>query len=344
MNSRKARILIVDDTPQNIQVLGTILEKNDYEIMIAQDGFQALKTVNKAIPDLILLDIMMPHLDGIETCIKLKESQKTKDIPIIFLTALTETEDIVKGFELGAVDYITKPFNSTELLVRVRTHLTLKEQTSLLKNRELQLIKLVDDKTKKIEGMTFALINALENANLLNDDDTGNHIKRVSNYSAILANGYGCDHEYVKKIKLYSSLHDVGKVALPDKILKKSDRLTKEEFELMKEHVVFGYNMLNNEELEDMPKKIAYYHHERWDGSGYVHQLEKEKIPLEARIVTLADVYDALVSKRVYKEAYSQEKAEEIIKKESEKIFDPKLVEIFFANIDELLTIKTKYQ
>jgi putative two-component system response regulator len=279
---------------------------------------------------------MMPGMDGFEVCRQLKTNETTKDIPVMFMTSLSETVDKVKGFALGAVDYIIKPIEPEEVLARVNTHLTmqrlqneLKGKNALLADREVHLINLVEQKTKKIENITFALVNALENANALNDIDTGNHIKRIGAYSAYISEKYGCDQDFVKRIKLYASLHDVGKVGLPDVLLKKAGIYTAEEFVQMQQHVILGAHLLESEEIDVMAKNIALYHHEKWDGTGYIHHLAGEKIPLETRIVSIADVYDALVTERVYKEPFSEEQAIQIICQESGKHFDPKIIEIF---------------
>lgn len=224
-----------------------------------------------------------------------------------------------------------------------RVNQELAEKNSILADREAHLVKLVDEKTQKIERITIALVNALEDANLLNDADTGNHIKRVSKYSAVLAEAYGCSPDYVHRIELYASLHDIGKVGIPDGILKKHGPFEDDEFEKMKQHVLIGFRMIDREDLDMMAKNIVRYHHEKWDGSGYVEGLAGEAIPLEARIVALADVYDALTSKRVYKPAYGEEETEGIIKAGSGKHFDPAIVDAFFSRLDSILSIRSEY-
>jgi putative two-component system response regulator len=303
---------------------------------MASNGEAVLKAIGKDPPDLILLDIMMPGMNGYEVSKALKKNPVTRDIPIIFLTAMTDVGSKIKAFKLGGVDYVTKPFNEHELLARIHAHIR-------LKNFQDHLNELVEEKTQKIENMTIALVNALENANLYNDTDTGNHIKRVSEYSTIVAKGYGCDEDFVKRIKLYSSLHDVGKVGLPDAILKKPGKYTKEDFIAMQQHVLIGARMLDSEEIDNMAKHVASYHHEKWEGTGYIHRLSGEDIPLEARIVAIADVYDALVSERVYKKAFTDEEAYRIIREESGKHFEPKIVEIFLENTDMIQNIKKHF-
>ena len=346
----KPIVLIVDDVATNRQYLAMILgELDKYEIRLVSNGIDALEYIKKESPDLVLLDIMMPEMDGYEVAGRLKADQSTCEIPILFITAVTGTENIIKAFEIGGVDYINKPFNKQELLARVSVHIGLRvarieleEKNHILKNRELQLVELVDEKTRRLEGTTMALVNALENANFFNDTDTGNHIARVGAYAAVFAAEYGCDEEFIKRIKLYSPLHDVGKVGISDKILKKTGKYSPDEFELMKEHVVIGSRMLDDPEIDIMAKNITLYHHEKWDGNGYVRELSGEDIPLEARIVALADVYDALGTKRSYKDPFPEEMIDKIILEGDGSHFEPRLVEIYKKNKDALLTIKNR--
>jgi len=346
----KPIVLIVDDVATNRQYLAMILgEQEKYEIRLASNGIDALEHIEMEIPDLILLDIMMPEMDGYEVAKRLKKNKVTSEIPILFITAVTGTENIVKAFEIGGVDYINKPFNKQELLSRVSVHIglrmatiELKEKNLILKNRELQLMELVNEKTRRLEGTAMALVNALENANFFNDTDTGNHIARVGAYAALIAEEYGCNEDFIKRIKLYSPLHDVGKVGMSDKILKKTGKYTPEEFILMQEHVVIGSRMLDDPEIDIMAKNITLYHHEKWDGTGYVRALSGEDIPLEARIVALADVYDALGTKRPYKDPFPEDKIDQIILEGKGKHFDPSLIEIYQKNKKELIKIKNR--
>ncbi|MBD3308220.1 response regulator [candidate division KSB3 bacterium] len=360
MHEKQPKILLVDDNRKNLDVLSEVLD-NQFVLLFALDGVSGLQRAEAGQPDLILLDVMMPDLDGFETCRRLKASIHTAAIPVIFMTALSETPDKVKGFSLGAVDYITKPFQPEEVLARINTHLhiqrlqqelqvknttlkakneELEEKNLLLADRETHLKHLVEEKTHKIENITLALVNALEHANALNDDDTGRHIKRIGVYSAFLAELAGCDQDFVKRIKLYAPLHDVGKVGLPDTLLKKNGRYSPEEFIAMQNHVVLGASLLENEGIDLMARNIACYHHEKWDGSGYAEGLVGEAIPLEARIVALVDAYDALISKRVYKEAFSENRTDRIIRQDAGKHFDPHLVEIFLAHKPDIIAIR----
>jgi len=361
MSVEESIILVVDDKPTNLDVLFNVFDTTTYDVLFASDGETCIKIATEEHPNLILLDVMMPGMSGFEVCQHLKADARTYTIPIIFMTALADTADKVKGFSVGAVDYITKPIQPEEVLARVKAHLTIEnlqaelrqkhqevqaknielhEKNAMLADREVHLRHLVEEKTQKLENMTVALVNALENANLLNDDDTGKHIKRVSAYSVLLAEKYGCDPDIVKRIKLYAPLHDVGKVGLSDALLKKPGKYTPEEFIAMQQHVVIGAKMLDNPEIDTMAHNIALYHHERWDGSGYVHHLKGEQIPLEARIVAIVDEYDALTTKRVYKPAFSEEDAFNMIVEQSGTHFDPQLIELFVRYIDEIRTVK----
>jgi len=342
------KILIVDDIAENRQVLASIIQQHTpYEIFMAPDGVSMLQAIEKDLPDLILLDIMMPEMNGFEVAHELKKQPATRNIPILFITAMSDAESKVKGFTSGGVDFITKPFNKNELLARIKTHLQLKqyqdelsEKNELLEKREMHLAKLVNDKTAQIEDITLSMVSALEHANFFNDTDTGKHIQRVSHFAAFLAEKCGQPYDFVKRIKLYASLHDVGKVGLPDNLLKKPGRYTPEEFERMKLHVEIGGRMLGGAAIDQMAKNIALYHHEKWDGSGYLKGLKGEEIPLEARITTLADVYDALTHKRVYKSAFSEEKTDKLILEGRGTHFDPNLVDIFMENKTDIIAIR----
>ncbi len=347
----KKNILIIDDNEDILVMLSAFIKSStEHQVTIVKNGFEALKIIENSLPDLILLDILLPDLDGFDVARILKKNDLTKDIPIIFITSLNNTNDMIKAFKLGGVDFITKPFNKEELLARINTHIRLKVlqdelkiKNSLLSDVELHLIKMVEEKTMKIEKTTIALVNALENVNLFYDKQTGNHIKRVSLYSALIAEKYGYDLEFIKKIKLYSLLHDIGKVGIRDHILRKPEKYTNEELEIMQQHVVFGAQMLDSPEIDIIAKNIALYHHEKWDGTGYISGLAGEAIPIEARIVSIADVYDALVNTRFYKKALSEEAADFNIKENSGICFDPKLVKIFVDNKNEIIEIKKTF-
>lgn len=324
-----SRVLIVDDNSTNRKLLKAIVEKQTpYDSVMAEDGKQAVEIVKHSVDnpeekiDLILLDIEMPEMDGYEVAQELKSSELTSKIPIIFITAKGELNDVLKGFDVGGVDYITKPFNAKILLSRLNTHMNLKALTD---NLEME----VASRTKELESLNFVMISTLENVNSYNDTDTGEHIKRVCCYSKALAESIDLSKNKIEQIFRYASLHDVGKVGIPDEILKKKGKLTVEEYEIMKNHCDIGYKIIDYPEMPEIAKNIVLYHHERWNGKGYPKGLKESEIPIEARIVSIADVYDALRSKRPYKEPYSEEKSYEIITSSMGERFDPELVDKF---------------
>lgn len=348
IQNRKNTILIVEDNPHNRKIIATILQKyTHHRICTARDAYSVLQAIDKNSPDLILMDIIMPQMDGFELARILKNKPSTKDIPIIFLTIKNEIIDRLKGFKLGGVDFITKPFNKYELLARINIHLKIKNlqdelkfKNTILENRELHLNDLIIERTDRIEQITLAMIKSLEKASFYNDFDTGNHLKRVTEYSIFLAEKYGCESIFINRLRMYMPLHDIGKIGIPDDVLKKPDRYSEKEFSIMKNHVLIGYQMLESEEIDPVAKNIVLYHHEKWDGSGYFYGLKKEAIPIEARIAALSDVYDALISERIYKKSYSEEEADSIILENAGKHFEPRLVKIFFSYKKKLKEIK----
>ncbi len=340
-------ILIVDDTPSNIDIIQALLQET-YATRVATNGALALRLARaEPIPSLILLDIMMPEMDGYQVCATLQADARTRDIPIIFLTANTEIESEVKGFGLGAVDYITKPVCPQTLRARVTTHLTLVEARDFLRNQAVLLEEQVEERTREIAAVQAATIIALGSLAETRDNETGNHLRRTQHYVRALALKLQ-DHDHYRGVltddmvrALYRSapLHDIGKVGIPDRILLKPGKLTSEEFEVMKTHAVLGRDAIARAELNLDAKsdflalagEIAFCHHEKWDGSGYPRGLAGGQIPISARLMAVADVYDALISKRVYKKAFSHEKAVEIIREGRGTHFDPDVVEAFEA-------------
>lgn len=340
-----AQILIVDDTPKNIQILGQILSANGYKVIIANNGVQALKVTEKVLPDLILLDVMMPEMDGYETCRQLKNSERTAKIPIIFLTARSETNDIVKGFETGAVDYILKPFQTLELIARVKTHVEnkiLKENLeSVVEKRTRELKKAL----QAIEESHSELIFRLGRAAEFRDNETGFHLRRMSHYSVVLAEAAGMNNEFIGMLLIASVIHDLGKIGIPDSILLKPDKLTPDEFDTMKKHCSLGAELLSGSEslMVQMAERIALSHHEKWDGTGYPNNLKGKEIPIEARIVAIADVFDALTSERPYKDEWPIQDAVELLQKEKGFHFDPELVDLFIDRMPVIEDIKEKF-
>ncbi|NGM84601.1 two-component system response regulator [Paenibacillus sp. 7124] len=337
-------VLVVDDTPDNIALLSGLL-KERYKVKVATNGERALAVAKAAPPDLILLDIMMPVMDGYETCRRLKMDRELEDIPVIFLTAKEDVEDENKGFELGAVDYITKPISSPILLSRVKTHLTLKRSKDFLKDKNHFLETEISRRIKEISLIQEVSIMSMAALAEIRDIDTGNHIQRTKLYVEELAtqlsqtpkySSYLCQ-ESVDLIAASAPLHDIGKVGIPDYILQKPGPLTREEYEIMKTHTTLGKEaILRAEQLMNKTetffryaKEIVYSHHEKWNGTGYPEGLSGENIPLSARLMAVADVYDALTSKRVYKDAMSHEQAVAIIAGDAGKHFDPDIVPVF---------------
>mgnify|MGYP002635296015 CR=1 FL=1 len=332
------RVLVVDDTPANLAVLKETLTPEGYKLAFANSGEKALEIAGQISPDLILLDVMMPGIDGYETCKQLKQNVKTKDIPIIFITAKKETEDIVQGFKAGGVDYVPKPFQQEEICSRVRTHLELRE---LQKNLERKVM----ERTKQLNESRLEIVGRLGKAAEYKDNETGMHVVRMSRFSELLARELGMDDHYCEVLLNASPMHDIGKIGIPDRVLLKPGKLDHDEWEIMKSHTTMGAEILSGGESEvmQMSEVIALTHQEKWDGSGYPQGLKGEDIPLEARIVAIADVFDALTSVRPYKKAWTVEDASNLIEQESGKHFDPKLVPIFFKVLPEIIKVKDKF-
>lgn len=344
-----ARILIVDDTLENIQVLGTLLRNEGYQIHVAQNGLQGLKVAESVQPDLILLDVMMPELDGFATCQQLKTSENTRDIPVIFLTAKDFEEDIVKGFDVGAVDYVTKPFKSMELLVRVENHLMLyklqKQLEQCVEERTADLrraLQKVVQAQRDTQAAHLDTIQRLVAAAEYKDNDTAAHIQRTSLYSTLLAARLNLSSDDVELVRVGSQMHDVGKIGIPDSVLLKPGKLNDEEWEIMKQHTIIGARILSGSSSGWLKagEVIALSHREKWDGSGYPNGLAGEDIPLWGRLCAVADVFDVLVSKRPYRSAFSNQQALEIIKEGRGVHFQPKLVDLFVENFDEVIAIQ----
>ncbi|MDO6545621.1 two-component system response regulator [Pseudoalteromonas carrageenovora] len=322
----RPRILIVDDEPANLKVMREVLG-NQYRMSFAKSGDAALALLEKELPKLILLDIMMPDMNGFEVCQKVKANPKTSHIPIIFVTALGDESDEFKGFELGAVDYITKPISPAIVRARVKTHLSL-VQAEQLKQAHVDLV------------------HRLGRAAEYKDTDTGEHIVRMSQYSKVLALALGMNESEAELLRQAAPMHDVGKIGIPDAILLKPGRLTSDEFDHMKQHAVIGAQILANSSspLLQLAHTLAIEHHEKWDGTGYPHGIKGEDISVEGRIVAIADVFDALTSKRPYKEAWSVEETVEHLKSQAGSHFDPNLINLFIEKLDDIIAIKEANQ
>jgi putative two-component system response regulator len=308
---RRQKLLLVDDEPSNLQVLRHILQ-DSYRLLFARDGDKAIELAGREQPDLILLDVMMPGMTGYQVCRALKRDPATRAIPVIFVTALTDTDDEAEGFEAGAVDYITKPVSPLIVKARIRTHLSLVRVDELRETR-LQIVQRL--------GMAAEY----------KDNETGLHVIRMSHYSRLLALAAGLGEAEAEDLLHAAPMHDVGKIGIPDAILRKPGKLDADEWSVMREHSRIGAKIIGEHPggLLKMAHNIALYHHEKWDGSGYPHGLRGEAIPLEARIVAIADVFDALTSERPYKKAWSVEEAVALIRSEAGRHFEPRLVELF---------------
>ncbi|MBC3880265.1 two-component system response regulator [Undibacterium sp. LX40W] len=356
----KQVVLIVDDTPDNITLLSALL-KDNYKIKIATNGVKALHIASTLpSPDLILLDVMMPEMDGYETCKRLKSNPATAEIPVIFLTAKSQVSDEEMGLKLGAVDYISKPVSPPIVLARVATQLNLVKARNLLQDQNKHLEKLVQDRTRKLAKMQDAIIMAMASLAETRDNETGNHIRRTQNYVAALARqlkhlprfSSELTEENIELLYKSAPLHDIGKVGIPDNILLKPGKLDSDEFEIMKMHTTYGRETIlsverylgESNEFLRFAREITYSHQEKWDGSGYPENLSGDAIPISARLMAVADVYDALISKRVYKPAFSHEEAIDIMRKGRGSHFDPDILDVFLKITDEFREIALRYR
>jgi len=354
---KQPTIMVVDVTPANLKVLGGALREKGYRVLSFPRGDLALKAAAKNPPDLILLDIMMPGMDGFEVCNHLKKDKKLKNIPVLFISALTETADKVRAFSTGGVDYVTKPFQFEEVYARVETHLKLRELQRDLEKYNRDLEGLVQEKIGEIAESQLATIFALAKLAERRDDDTGQHIERTRTFCKVLVEelrknphyATEVDDVFVETIFRTAPLHDIGKVGIPDHVLLKPGKLDPQEWEIMKTHAAIGAQTLKVVRVKyprnvfiSMGVDIAQFHHEKWDGSGYPDGLAGEAIPLSARIMALADVYDALRSKRPYKEPFPHELACQIIGEGNGNHFDPGVVEAFVAVKKEFEKIRAQ--
>lgn len=334
----KQTILVVDDNPENIHVLSGILRPY-YNVKAAISAAVAFKiTAAEDKPDLILLDIMMPEIDGYRICKQLKVMPETSEIPVIFVSAKGEAEDEKKGFEVGGVDYITKPVNPALVLARVSTHLKLSSQ-------KIHLLSLVQERTCELEKTRMEILQSLGRAAEFKDNETGLHVLRMSSYARFLAKRVTGNNIWSELLFNAAPMHDIGKIGIPDEVLLKPGKLDPDEWTIMQKHVEYGVDILGESEsdLLTMAIEVAQFHHEKWDGSGYPAGISGEAIPLSARIVALADVFDALTSERPYKKAWSVERAMALLESESGKHFDPELVPLFKACLPKILQVKEQY-
>lgn len=312
---KKPKILIVDDDERNLRLMSAILKNYDYSFETAKNGLEALEKTKEFNPDLIFLDVMMPEMNGYEACERLKQDPETQHIPVVMVTALTEKESRIKGLEAGANDFLTKPVDSTELMVRTKNLLRVKEFEDFLKHHNELLDAEVKKKTAQLRESYIDTIHKLTKVAEYKDEDTASHIKRSGYYAALLARELGWQAETVETIFYASPMHDIGKVGIPAEILLKHGKLTTEEFALMKTHTTIGANILGGRTsgIIQMAEVIAISHHERWEGTGYPKGLKGETIPIEGRIYNICDQYDALRSTRPYKHGFEHEKVFKII-------------------------------
>jgi putative two-component system response regulator len=346
MSEGSASILVIDDTPTNLSLLNQLL-RTHYRVKLANGGARGLELAASALPDLILLDIMMPDMDGYEVCKRLKATPETAGIPVIFLTAKVGAEDEELGLALGAVDFIHKPIAPSVVLARVRTHLQIRTWQTFLEDKSAWLQSEVERRVNEVLRLQEASIRVMVSLAEFRDECTGNHIRRTQDYVRLLAEYLSKQErdrafltvEQIDQIAKAAPLHDIGKIAIPDHILLKPGKHTPEEFEIMKTHSVKGEGMLLRSQRELGEEnlmllyagQIARSHHERWDGGGYPDQLAGEAIPLPARLMAVADVYDALRSRRPYKRAFNHAEAVDILLEGRGKHFDPLLIDAFVA-------------
>ena len=349
---QKPKIMIVDDEERNLRLMEALLVPIGYEVILSKDGQDALDKVKESRPDVILLDIMMPKVDGFEVARRLKKDSETRIIPIVMVTALKDVDDRVKALEVGADDFLTKPVDKLELRARVQSLLKVKAYNDHMRDYQRELEAEVTKRTAQLQNALEVIKDAsletiyrLSRAAEYKDENTGTHILRMSRYSAAVARKLKLDDMFVEAILYASPMHDVGKIGIPDSILLKTCKLTTDEWELMKQHTIIGAQILEGSDTEfiKLAEVIALTHHEKWDGSGYPKGLEGEKIPIEGRVTAIADVFDALITKRPYKEPFSLETAFNMIHKSRGNHFDPDVVDAFFSIKDEILSIKNKY-
>jgi len=356
MASDKQTLLIVDDSPENLLLLSGLLD-GQYKVLAANSGEKALRiaTQTQPRPDLILLDVMMPGMDGYQVFSQLRANPNTRDIPVIFVTAMDSADAELRGLELGAVDYITKPIVPPVLMARIHTQLELKQARDRLAGQNLWLETEVAKRMAENDLIQEVSIRALAHLAEIRDPETGHHILRTQNYVQLLAlllkthqryTGVLTD-AYVRLLVRSAPLHDIGKVGIPDAILQKTGPLTDEEWEIMKTHARLGSEAIEMAERDtaipveflSLAKEVAHWHHEKWDGSGYPDGLKGDAIPVSARIMALADVFDALISRRVYKEPMPPEEIQNILSLEKGRHFDPDMAAVFIAHFDAFCDI-----
>ncbi len=341
--AKQQRILAVDDDERNLKLMHAMVTREGYDCKCVEDGAAALVAAQEYNPDLMLVDVMMPQMDGFELTRRIKSNDKTRNIPIILVTALADRDSRLKGLEAGAEEFVNKPVDAMELSIRLRNLLRLKEYSDFLVHHNELLEVQVRARTDALWKTRLEVVRSLGRAAEFRDNETGMHIVRMSKYSQLMAEAVGLGYERAELILHASPMHDIGKVGIPDPILLKPGKLNAEEWEIMKTHTTIGYNILSAEyssELMETAKMIAVSHHEKWDGSGYPYGLKGKDIPIEARIVALADVFDALTSERPYKKAWSVEDAMCEMNKQRDRHFDSGLVDVFEEILPDVLSVR----
>lgn len=360
IENKKARVLAVDDEYPNLFLMHDLLASKGFQVSLANDGEEALESVLRFPPDVILLDINMPKMDGFEVLERLKKGEATQFIPVVMVTGQSEVEDRVKALELGADDFLIKPVDWMELTARVQSLVKVKAYYDYMHdhqrhleaevNQRTEQLRLAADKLRRahegLKASSLDTIYRLSRAAEYRDEDTGAHIQRMSHFAAAVARKMGLNERIVEGILYGAPMHDVGKIGIPDRILLKPGKLDSDEWEVMKQHTTIGARILEGASVGfiKMGEIIALTHHEKWDGTGYPRGLKGKETPLIGRITAIGDVFDALTSQRPYKEAFSVEKSLEIVKAGRGSHFDPDVVDAFLAILEEILEIKEKYR
>lgn len=343
-------VLIVEDDPTLRDRMVRIAGSMGFRTIEAADGEEAIGRLSQdapAFPDIVVTDLQMPRLDGRGLITHIRATAELEDTPVLVVTADDARATKIALFHAGADDFIVKPFDPDELQARLRSLArrgALAVALGVAQRERDAALRRVEERNLELERLTLGLVASLEKANQLNDHDTGNHIRRVSAYSALLGRTVGCAVDYVEQLRRYAGLHDVGKVGIRDAILKKPGRLTEQEFEEMKTHTLIGAELLQSAGLPEVARNIALHHHERWDGNGYPYGLGGDRIPLEARIISVCDVFDALVTQRCYKPAFALQEARKTMEGLAGTHLDPRLVAAFFDQIDEIVRISDTFR
>lgn len=345
----KARILVVDDEERNRRLLEAMISPLGHEVILANDGEEALEKAVSGSPDIILMDVMMPKMNGFEATLRLKEDWQTKSIPIVIVTALREVEDRVRALEAGADDFLSKPVDRIELHARITSLIKVKAYHEYMRNYQKMLEEEVEHKTRelkdafnKVKAASLETILRLCRAAEYKDEETGNHIRRISRYVAVIARDLGLGTDQTEQLIYAAPMHDIGKIGIPEKILLKKGKLDAGEWEVMKQHTTIGAQILSGskEEFIKLGEVIALTHHERWNGSGYPRGLRGDEIPVCGQITAIADSFDAMTSERCYSHSMPIEKAMEIFERESGVLFNPRITAAFLAAKEEIFTIR----